>query len=370
LLQRKQLIEDVYEITGISDIMRGTTTASETATAQQLKSQYGNVRVRGRQEEMERICRDCIAIEGEIMAEEIEPEELIKMAQMELPTDDQIQQQAEPLLKQVGQLKMAADQAQGDEQSMQMIEQQGAQLMQQLEKLQSTVTVDQVIKFLREEKLRPFVLSIETDSTIQADEDAEKARRTEFVTALGGMLTQAMELVAAEPASAKFVGEVIKFGTAPFRVGRALEGDIDDFVEQLQQRASQPQPNPAAEAEKAKAEAETAKLQQDAQIRQQEADAKMKEAQARLAEINAKAKADAAKHAQEMEALTAKAASEAQQSEIKLQQMEAAHAIQVEQMAEKHQAEMDRIAASAAAAERAADAKAQSMQGNGLAHAD
>ena len=38
---RKQLIDDVYQISGISDIMRGSTDPAETLGAQQLKSQYG-----------------------------------------------------------------------------------------------------------------------------------------------------------------------------------------------------------------------------------------------------------------------------------------------------------------------------------------
>jgi hypothetical protein len=46
LQQRKAQIErDLYEVLGISDIMRGASVASETATAQQLKVQYGGARL-------------------------------------------------------------------------------------------------------------------------------------------------------------------------------------------------------------------------------------------------------------------------------------------------------------------------------------
>ena len=63
---RRQLIDDVYQITGLSDIMRGETDAQETLGAQQLKSQYGSIRVKERQGEMTRIARDriCIAVEA------------------------------------------------------------------------------------------------------------------------------------------------------------------------------------------------------------------------------------------------------------------------------------------------------------------
>jgi DNA-binding CsgD family transcriptional regulator len=42
--------------------------------------------------------------------------------------------------------------------------------------------------------------SVETDSTIMADEDAEKQRRTEFTQVLGGLLPQLAQLIAADPA--------------------------------------------------------------------------------------------------------------------------------------------------------------------------
>ena len=51
--QRQQILETIYEVTGISDLIRGNTKASETATAQQLKARFGSMRMRSRQEEIE-----------------------------------------------------------------------------------------------------------------------------------------------------------------------------------------------------------------------------------------------------------------------------------------------------------------------------
>jgi hypothetical protein len=59
---RKQVIEDVYQITGISDIQRGDTDPNETAAAQQLKSIWGSSRVRDRQQELARFSRDLLRI--------------------------------------------------------------------------------------------------------------------------------------------------------------------------------------------------------------------------------------------------------------------------------------------------------------------
>jgi len=311
VMLRRQLIEDVYEITGISDIMRGSTAASETATAQQLKSQYGSVRVRERQAEMVRLCRDGTALQGEIIAEVFDPQSIVMMTQAELPTAQDIAAQVEQAMQQV----------------QQMPPEQQQQAAAQLQELQATVTIDQVIALLKDERLRPFILDIETDSTIQPDEDAEKQRRTEFTQVVGTLLQNALPLLQAAPEAAEFVGEILQFGTAPFRAGRGMEGAIDDLVEKIKERAAQPQdqgPDPETiKAESAKQLAELKasstqhlaqlkqqgdqqKQQHDGQVRMMDMQAKTAQAEARQREIQLKGEIEVMKgqHQQQMLEMT------------------------------------------------------------------
>lgn len=257
---RKQLIDDVYQITGLSDIMRGSTEASETATAQQLKAQYGSVRIRDRQAELVRIARDICRLAAEIMAENFSPATLLAMAQIELPTDADIAKQVKALEGEGRQIIEMAQKAQSDPKVAQMAQQNPDQakqivsqaeeklagLKQQIDGLKAQPTIDAVMKLLREQRIRPFVLDIETDSTIQPDEDAEKKRRAEFLTALGGTLQQLAALIQAKPEAGPFAAQVLKFAVAPFRAGRELEQAIDEFAEKLSEQAKQPQPNPEA----------------------------------------------------------------------------------------------------------------------------
>ncbi|MCZ4089340.1 hypothetical protein [Sinorhizobium psoraleae] len=111
---RRQIIDDVYQIIGLSDIMRGTTDASETLGAQQLKSQYGSVRIRDKQGELVRIARDLVRIMAEIMAEEFDTDTLLDMSQMEIPTDAEIRQQVKPLEEQAKSITAELKQAQTD----------------------------------------------------------------------------------------------------------------------------------------------------------------------------------------------------------------------------------------------------------------
>lgn len=298
---RRQMIDDIYQITGISDIMRGSTEASETLGAQQLKSQYGSIRIRDRQNELIRLARDVTRIEAEIMAENFAPETLAQMAQMDdLPSDEEIGAQIGQITQQLQQL--AADptvieQARANpEQAQQMLQ----QAQQQVQQLEATVTLGKCVQLFRDQRTRPFALEIETDSTIQPDEDAAKQRATEMVTAVGGYISQAMPMVQQVPQSATMVGEFLKFISGQFRAGRELIGTIDEFVEQMKQVASQPQqqgPSPeqiAAETDaKAKAaehEARMAEMQAEQPVKEAEMRARLMEAQSkeRIAEINLK----------------------------------------------------------------------------------
>lgn len=90
---RKQLIDDVYQIYGLSDIMRGDGDANETATAQNLKSQYGSIRIRERQKEMARFCKDICSLVGEVISTCFAPETLMQMTNIKLPTGAEVQQQ-------------------------------------------------------------------------------------------------------------------------------------------------------------------------------------------------------------------------------------------------------------------------------------
>ena len=333
---RRQIIDDVYQIMGLSDIMRGSTEKDETATAQNLKAQYGSVRIRDKQAELVRIARDLVRIGAEIMAENFSQETLLSMSQMEIATDADIKKQIADLQAQAKQITDAADQkvmqAKSDpkiiqqaqenpeqaQQMMQKLQQETQQqldaLKQQAQEAQQTVTIEQVMKFLKDQKIRPFVLDIETDSTIQPDEQAEKEARTEFTTALGGMMQQFGPLMGM-PGFAPLVGEVLKFALAPFRAGRELEGKIDEAVEQMVQAAANPPPDP----EKAKADAEMQMKQQELQAKQQIEQAKM-EADAKAQEQEAQFKAQ--ENEAKMAMLQAQMERDRQKGELEMQKLQ------------------------------------------------
>jgi hypothetical protein len=297
---RKQVIEDIYQISGISDIMRGDTQASETLGAQNLKAQFGSVRVRSRQEEMIRLADDVMLIAGEIMSENFQPQTMLEMSQMDKIVPMQLIQQHEAMKRQMAQqAQMAQQQPQQPGQPPMQAPAMPQPQMPQLPPLpKDAVAAEEVFGLLRNQRMRPFVLQTASDSTVQPNEDQEKQRRNEFAQAVGNLMVSAGPIVQAAPEAATLVGEMLRFVSGAYRAGRDMEQTIDDFVEKASEKASQPPPppppDPKIEAMKMDAQIKQGEAQVRAQEMQGQMQIKAAEGQARMAELQFKAQHDQA----------------------------------------------------------------------------
>lgn len=253
----------MYEVTGISDIVRGSSDPDETLGAQQIKTQWGSLRIRDRQKEVQRFIRDVMRIKAEIHAEQFQPETLKAMSNVPLAdekTKQQLQQrvQAQQMAQQNPQ---AAQQLIAQNPQLQAL----AQPLTEQEKLMLKEPAwEQVIGLLKDDKLRGFSIDVETDSTIQADEQAEKVNRTEFVTALTGFIQQWGPMVQAQPKLAPMAGETLLFATRAFPASDSLQTVIEEFVETMEnQPAPQQQADPKVEAEKQRTQVMAEKAKAD-----------------------------------------------------------------------------------------------------------
>lgn len=258
LEQRAQMIADVYQITGVADIMRGMNDPRATATAEKIKGQWGTLRVRDRQTEMQRFARDQLRIKAEVIAEKFDAETLKAMSGVKLPTaaekaelQAQIQQQqAQAAL--AAQAQQAAPQMPGAPPS-QMGHNGGppmpAEPPEEIQAILRSPTWEDVIGLLRNNALRQFRIDIETDSTIEPDEAAEKAAAVEFIGAVGQMIAQWGPAIEAQPLLAPMAGAFIKWGSRKFRAGREMEDVIDSTVDDIVAAAANAPPPGAPAAE-------------------------------------------------------------------------------------------------------------------------
>ena len=257
---RAQVKQDLYEITGMSDVIRGATDPNETATAQQIKSNFANLRLKARQDDMARFARDTLRKMAEIIAEQFPEEALIEMS---------------------GVMHLDEFKPSGDPQKDAIAAKQ----------LRDAVTL------LKSDKLRTFKIDIETDATVAQDQQKEKESRVEFLTAVAPFLEKAAIVGAQAPQLVPLLMKMLDFGVKGFRTGRSLEAAIEEtiqMVERMQAEAQQqgPQqvpPDPAAEAMAAKLKAETDKVQQELAKLQAEAKVQAQENQRKMIEAQEKA---------------------------------------------------------------------------------
>ena len=117
------------------------------------------------------------------------------MSQTELPTNKDIEKQIEQIMMQAQRAAMSPQGQQMMQQQPDQVQQIQSQVASQIEKLKQQPTIDQVMQFIRDNRTKAFSLDIETDSTIQPDEQAEKQQRNEFVGMLSQLLPQLLQMV-------------------------------------------------------------------------------------------------------------------------------------------------------------------------------
>lgn len=272
---RDKVKQDLYEITGMADIIRGASDPNETATAQRIKSNFASIRLTDMQAEVQRFARDVVVLCAEVLANQFDIKTLAEISGYPLMTANE---------KQIAQ----------------MITQAGGTLPDDMEKPFSEPTWEEVDKLLRDSNMRHFRLDIETDSTLEMDQMQEKQDRTEFLTAIGGFLKSAE---GADPVLMPLLGQMLMFAVRAFPVGKQMESCLQETVDQLQKRAKQAQANPPPNPVQMKAQADQQIAQGKAQADIQIAQAKnQSDMQQNLAEIAARAKADEAERMAQMQA--------------------------------------------------------------------
>lgn len=222
---RDEIKNQIYEITGISDIVRGQTAASETATAQQIKGQYAGLRLRAMQEDVALFASELFQLKAQVICTKFQPATIMQYA--------------------------AAD------------------AMQDADK----ALIPQALELIKNKPLRSFRIQVDSDSLVQIDENQNKRDRVEFLQAMGGFLSQAVPMGAQAPELVPMLIELVKFGVGAYKKAEPIEGMIDQAMDQLkmkQQKASETPPPPDPEMIKAQMDQqrEQSRVEADLQIEQ------------------------------------------------------------------------------------------------------
>jgi hypothetical protein len=310
-VQREATKKIIFEITGISDIMRSATDAGETLGAQQLKTQWGTQRLQRMQKEVQRYIRDLIRLKAEVISEKFQMETLEGMTLVNLPHQAQVDAQYQQAMLQYQQQAMQPPQ-------------QGQPPAQPPQPPQ-VITWEKTIDAMREDATRTYHIDIETDSTLTASQNIDMNALKDLLGGITAFMTGVAPTVQAGALPIEAVKEVVMTVIRRAKMGSAVE----DAFEQMKE------PTPPADPNAGQAQIEQAKMQMQQQMQQQEHHNAMQlqQTQAQLdAQVEQSKQAAQAQQNEHQNALEAQRAQMQIQYDAQLEQLRTESDARVEQM--------------------------------------
>lgn len=189
---RESIKAQIYEVTGISDIVRGASDAGETARAQEIKTQWGSIRIQKMQRMLERCVRDLFVMASELISTRFTMKNLQRMTGIEVTPDMQ------------------------------------------------AILTDKVTQFYR--------INVESESTVKSDMTKTRGEMAQFLQGTAQYMQTVGPLVQQGVVPAELALEIYSSFARSFKLGKSAEDAISQIGTQMQQQQGQPKPNPEAEA--------------------------------------------------------------------------------------------------------------------------
>lgn len=252
-LLREQAKQRMFEASGVSDVMRAQGDPRATATQESIKGKYAGMRLASRQRRMAVYVRDMLRILVEMATEMFDTKFIAEICSLDLPLTEveraamQAQAVAEQAMHQqaVAQYEQAMQARQAIEQA--AAAQGGQAVLPPLEPPQPPperkipeTSWELVHDRLRNDLSRKITITIETQSTILADEQADKEARIEFLAAFSTFVQQIMPMVQSGQFDMKAAKELLLFGVRAFPKSRTLESLIAELPDEMPQGESAP----------------------------------------------------------------------------------------------------------------------------------
>jgi len=276
--EREAIVSQIFELTGIADIERGSTDPRETKGAQTLKAQFSSRRTLTPKQNFERYFRDVLRIAAEIMAEHFSTDTLQRMTGIQIPQE--------------------------------------------------------VRDLLQNELMRQYRIDIETDSTVAPDEQADQANMAAALEAVTAYVQAIAPLVGQGLIDGQAAIQLLKVYLRKFKWGREIEATL----EQIERNPPQPKPDPEEKKMQMEAQLEQQKMQADLQKQQKELELKFAEMQMTLQQMQQEMQLEMQKAQMDMKAQAdqhqmdmAMGAQAHQQKMVQQKELADAKAVQVRQ---------------------------------------
>lgn len=286
MIERNACKQVIYEITGISDILRGSSAASETATAQEIKAAWGSLRLKRMQKLVMNYVRECLRIMAEIAFQHLSYQTIAQMTGLHFPTMMEKQQagMVAQQWQQQTQTQLAVMQATGQPPPPEPP--QPPPEVQQAMQTSQMPAWEEIMELLGNDIQRNYRIDIETNSTVDAEATEDKQDMSELLNAIAQFMNG--------------IGPLVQQGLMPFEAAKAmllgtirrykLGDEIEDQIEQMQPPAPQGGPSPdeevklqiaqiKAQAEQDKANMDKEKMAMEMELAKEEHRMKMEQMQ-------------------------------------------------------------------------------------------
>ncbi len=201
-VQREATKQTIFEVSGLSDILRGQSDAQETATAQQIKQQWGSMRIQRQQADVARYARDLFRLMASIICQHFTPDNLSAMTQIKIDP--------------------------------------------------------QVAQLLKDDVGRGFRIDIESDSTVRADMSRTQEQMSKFLEGTGMYMQSMGGLFQALPEALPVMVEVYTAFARKFKLGKQAEDALEKLPQIVMQKVKameQAKQGPSPEQQKAELDA-------------------------------------------------------------------------------------------------------------------
>jgi hypothetical protein len=233
--RRDDVKKNLFEVTGLADIMRGAESAAATATASSLEARFASIRVQALQDEFADYATDLIRLRAEIMVGHFNPENLYKQSNIEYTADGQNQE-----------------------------------------------LIGAAMELIQNKKDLIWRLSVKPESVAMTDFAQLKQERTDFLMAISQFFQSSAPIIEQEPAAAPMLIELLKWSMAGFKGSQEIEGVLDKGLDEMAQAQAAPEEGAEQDPEAMKAQAEMQKMEAEQQFEQMKMQAQMQADQQKI----------------------------------------------------------------------------------------
>lgn len=266
----------IYELTGISDIIRGSNVASETATATTTKDKWGTLRLRKMQTVVADYVRDMFRLAVDAGTSVVPAETWKRLVQLPIPTAEEqaIARQTLEFKAQQAQMLQAQMPPPAPGQPPPQPPQPDPALVAQAQ----GPSMEEILQQMASDVNRTYTINIQTSSTVDLDTAQDKGEVSEFMNAVGQMAPVFQQLMPLGPSGLEAVKSLLAAVCKRYKFGIPIVDIIESIQPPPPPQPPPPDPRIAADVEMTKMEMQG--KQQEQQVKLQLAQIALQEAQA------------------------------------------------------------------------------------------